>query len=138
MKKQLLLGLSAVALAMATCRPADAWINSRFSMGINWHWQSGNNCWFWGLFRNGDSCCYDWYGAAYGNSYGAPAYDHGFPWFGGAYQPTAPLAATPYTAPQAYTGGAYGNYYYPASYQPSAAPYYAPNYTEPFTWYYQR
>jgi hypothetical protein len=44
--------LTALALA-ATERPAQAWVNSRFSIGLNWCFQSGGNSAGWGLWRNG-------------------------------------------------------------------------------------
>ena len=53
MKKVLFLGLAALGLGLLTEQPAQAWINSKFSIGLNWHWQSGGNNLLWGAFRNG-------------------------------------------------------------------------------------
>lgn len=53
MKKLLSMGLLTLcALALAE-RPAHAWVNSKFSIGLNWHLQSGNNNVLWGLWKNG-------------------------------------------------------------------------------------
>ncbi len=53
MKKFLFLGLAALGLGLVIDRPADAWVNSKFSIGLNWHRQSGGNNLLWGVFRNG-------------------------------------------------------------------------------------
>src|SRR5687767_14722387 len=52
---QRLLGISLLTALVfaATERPAQAWVNSRFSIGLNWSFQSGGNSAFWGLWRNG-------------------------------------------------------------------------------------
>lgn len=55
MKKFLFLGLTALGLALLSEQPAQAWINSKFSVGLNWHWQSGGNSLLWGAFRNGQA-----------------------------------------------------------------------------------
>src|SRR3954466_8586706 len=53
MKRFLLLGFLTVFALALTERPASAWVNSRFSIGLNWHLQSANNSVLWGLWRNG-------------------------------------------------------------------------------------
>lgn len=53
MKKILALGVLTLGLFAATERPAQAWVNSKFGIGLNWHLQSGGNNFLWGLFRNG-------------------------------------------------------------------------------------
>jgi hypothetical protein len=53
MKKLLFLGLTALGLVLAAEQPAHAWVNCKFSVGLNWSYQSGGNTLFWGLFRNG-------------------------------------------------------------------------------------
>ena len=139
MKKLLAFGLTAVVVALATTRPADAWVNCKFSVGLNWHFQSGNNSLLWGAYKNGQIP--DFYGYGYGHPphsvLGGPPAAPGqqpFPWFGQTQQqPTMPQAST--GAAQAYGGGS-GGYYYPASYSGSAYPYsYGSNL---FTWFYER
>ena len=137
MRKLLACGLSAVMVALATCRPADAWVNAKFSIGLNWHFQSGNNNFLWGFYRNGQVP----YDSGHGNlfDYGPAPGQQPFPWFGSTKQQNMPQAAAAGTQ-QAYGNTGYGNYYYPASYQPgSVYPYYYPNYyNDQFTWFYQR
>ena len=79
MKKLLSLGFLTLCAALATERPADAWINSKFSIGLNWHFQSANNSYLWGLIRHGQ------------NPPNGP-YDGGYGGYGqnGMYGPTGP------------------------------------------------
>jgi len=82
MKKLLLGGIAALAVVVATERPASAWINSKFSVGLNWHWQSGGNNLLWGLFRNGQPPGPEAYGGGYNG--GHPGFNVApFPYFGG-------------------------------------------------------
>src|SRR5947209_2130307 len=91
MKRFLTVGLLAVVAALGTSRSADAWTNCKFSIGLNWACQSGNNTFLWGLWHNGQVPEYDGYGAGHGPSvnplppgYGPP-YPPGtqpFPYFG--------------------------------------------------------
>ena len=157
MKKLLSLGIAAVMVALASGRPADAWCNCKFSVGLNWSCQSGNNNLFWGAWRNGEIP--QDYGA--GGGYGPPPPGaingaQAFPWFGGNHATgNMPQAALPMPQPSGYAANSnYGsNPYYAASYQPNLqasyqVPYYAPNYapsyppayygSDPFMWYYQR
>lgn len=143
MKKVLAIGLLTVALAAASQQEASAWVKWNFSAGINFSYESGNNSWLWGAFKNGQVPGYptDGYytgpcGAA--NSFGCPpgGASYGMPYnFGYAAAPTsgdwqapapAPAPAAPKKTEQAYW---YGNqhyqpavYYYPAAnnyyYQP--------------------
>jgi hypothetical protein len=53
MKKIALAGLVAISMMAITQQQADAWVNSRFSMGLNWQRQAGGNNFFWGAWRNG-------------------------------------------------------------------------------------
>jgi hypothetical protein len=53
MRKFLFLGLTALGLALVSEQPAQAWVNSKFSIGLNWHRQSGGNNFLWGFYRNG-------------------------------------------------------------------------------------
>jgi hypothetical protein len=168
MKQFLTVGALAALAVLATSRTADAWCNSKFSVGLNWSLQSGNNNLLWGVYRNGQiPDGYD--GGGYGGP-GAPPPGYGaqpFPWFGSAQQqsnmPQASVAMP--NVPQggyAYNGYGYNgygaggynsnlypaNYQYQTGYQPYYAPgYYAPSYyppayypghSDPFQWYYQR
>jgi len=131
MKKMLLLGAFALSLVALTERPAQAWVNSKFGVGLNWHLQSGGNNFLWGLFRNGQvpgpESFYQ------GGPMSQPGYmqgPQGFPYFGSAPGGPggAPAAAEPSQAPQ---NNMHANYYQPnyfhnASYVPSQS--YAPNY----------
>lgn len=125
--------LTALAI-VATERPAQAWINSKFSIGLNWHYQSGGNCLFWGLWRNGqvpgpwgDGMYYgpiNWPSCGFGGPYGGGA---AYPDFGGApagdpsfhagvpNPNAAPATTTVQNAGQGYqhTSGYQPGYYYP-------------------------
>jgi hypothetical protein len=158
MKKLLSVGVAAVLIALGTSRPADAWCNAKFSIGLNWSCQSGNNNLFWGLWRNGEIPS-DYGAGGYGpGAMPGPGASGGqpFPWFGGNNATgNMPQAAAALPAQSGYAAANYygNNPYYAASYQPNQqasyqAPYYAPNYapnytpgyygTDPFTWFYQR
>jgi hypothetical protein len=56
MKRFLILGALALATASLSLQEASAWINSRFGIGANWGWQSGNNDFLHGLFHSGSPC----------------------------------------------------------------------------------
>jgi hypothetical protein len=132
------MGALALAAVLATHRSADAWCNSKFSIGLNWSCQSGNNNLLWGFYRNGQIP--EDYGHGYGGPgpgpYGPPVQP--FPYFGNNGQqsnmPQANMAMPPMPntpqpgvaqAPQAPTGGyGYNDNFYQASYQAG----YAPNY----------
>jgi hypothetical protein len=153
MKHLLTLGVAAIAVALATSRPAEAWTNAKFSIGLNWACQSGNNSLLWGFWRNGQVP--DDYGPGPGGGpslppgYGPP-YPPGtqpFPYFGMNQAPSMPNAY--YGAPTQNYAGSYNNSFYPASYQTGyQSPYYLPTYSpsynygygmgNDFTWYYQR
>ena len=53
MKKVLTTGLLAIALIALTEQQASAWVNSRFSIGLNAERQSGGNGFGWGAWVNG-------------------------------------------------------------------------------------
>jgi hypothetical protein len=99
MRRFLLMGLAAIGLSLASEQTAQAWVNSQFSIGLNWKWQSSNNCWFFGLFCNGPGPC-----SPYGCNY-CP-YPYGCPC---PIIPPAPpgVASVPDLAP----------YYYPSYFQ---------------------
>ena len=109
MRHLLTAGLLAVAALVTTARPADAWINAKFSAGVNWHWQSGNNSLLWGLFHDGQTPGPDFGG---GVGFGQAPCTHDFPFFGYNGPPPANFAATTHTSHY----GAVPNYYQPASY----------------------
>jgi hypothetical protein len=53
MKKFLVIGGLALAVAAILGHQAWAWTNCNFSIGLNLSCQSGGNNFLWGLFRNG-------------------------------------------------------------------------------------
>ena len=136
MKKLLVLSILTIGSMILLERPADAWINAKFSAGINWELQSGNNTLLWGAWRNGESQCPEWQGGA-----GYQGTAQSFPYFGAApgMQPPAAYAQQPAAAPQQTSqfstipGWHNQGPYIPASYSPSqyAPNYYTPNYYAP-------
>jgi hypothetical protein len=142
MKKFLSIGLLTLCALAVTERQADAWINSKFSIGLNWHLQSANNNWLWGFWKNGQVPGPEAFGPG-----GAAPYPHGvgpgpqmtpagsFPYFGGYPQTAAPGTVAGYPAPNAqdwqlYQAMQHGyNPYQTVSYQPNAM--YYPNYYNP-------
>jgi hypothetical protein len=80
MKKILTAGLLALSAALITDQQASAWVNCKFSVGLNWNWQSGGNNFLWGAFRNGQPPCPD--GAHPGGYYGHPTTFPGFQQYG--------------------------------------------------------
>ncbi len=141
MKKLLVLSILTIGSLIVLERPADAWINAKFSAGINWELQSGNNTLLWGLWRNGASQCPEWQGGAGFQGTAQP-----FPYFGAAPATQPPVAYVPQQAPAYQQAGQFNtipgwqnqNPYQPASYTPN---YYAPNnytpnyYAVPAYWY---
>ena len=128
MKKLLTLGISTVLLALATSRPADAWINAKISVGVNWHWRTGDNYLFGGLVSNGQN--------PYGILDVGPPPAHVPPGFGAAPHANTPAASTgPAYSPASYGGNPNGSYH-PATYQPSY--YGSGSNTDPLAWYYRR
>jgi hypothetical protein len=53
MKKILSTGLLTLCALAITQQQAHAWLNAKFSVGLNWHIQSANNNVLWGLWKNG-------------------------------------------------------------------------------------
>jgi hypothetical protein len=91
MKKLLGIGALALALVAVSAPKASAWTNFHFGIGLDISYQAGNNCFLWGLWRNGPAgnetplgpcfgCCPGYpgcfgYGAAFaGPVYGGPIY----------------------------------------------------------------
>src|SRR5579864_3019109 len=139
MKKFVAMGVLALILAACSQQEASAWINSKFSVGLNWAYQSGGNNLLWGVFRNGQPpapCC-DGPGCFGPGFYGAPGYHaqgfSGYPYpQGAAITPMGPMsnpapAAGP-TVPQSQPSSSlyyngfqtvnYPMYYYPNYYVP--------------------
>ena len=153
MKKLLSIGLLAMCAFALSEHPAQAWVNSRFSIGLNWHHQSANTSYLWGLWRNGQVPGPEAFGAGPGMGgpgmggpgMGAPLpQSQPFPFFGangqggaqqGAYHPnTQPGGpqAYPIAAPQGFPGagqsGAQQTYYNPYYGWTGGSPYQTVNY----------
>lgn len=132
MKKMLCVGLTALGLMLAAHQEASAWINFKFSAGVNWQWQSGGNNLFWGAFSNGQPG----FGAFQSQPY--PHHPPGqFQWFGAAPQQQAPASVPANTqaptGPQAYYAPSYdANPYRTVGYSGFNIGNYQPNYD----WYY--
>lgn len=154
MKKLLSLGLLTVCALVASERQADAWVNSKFSIGLNWHLQSGNNNYLWGLWKNGQVPGPEAFGGApHGHiPFGANPPAGSFPYSGNPQQ--MPMAYPTQTAPPpiqttgqtSYYGWNYNpyqtvsyqqnGYYYPNYYYPNA--YQTYSYQAPHYWYLNR
>lgn len=89
MKKFLTTGVLALALAAIATQESNAWVNSKFGIGLNWNYQSGGNNLLWGAFRNGQPPAPDCgvcpggmpggvYPGAPAHGYMAPGADQGF------------------------------------------------------------
>src|SRR5260221_14083387 len=53
MKKLLSIGLLTVCALALSEHHAQAWVNAKFSVGLNWKIQSANNNFLWGLYKSG-------------------------------------------------------------------------------------
>jgi hypothetical protein len=86
MKKLLAMSVLALAAVAVSGRPAQAWSNWKFNVGLNLQYQGADNSVLWGLFRGGPvQCCVGGPGA---NPYGNP-----YPYFdptGGLYSKNQP------------------------------------------------
>jgi hypothetical protein len=161
MKKLISIGLLTVCALAFSERSAQAWINAKFSVGLNWHLQSANNNFFWGMYKNGQVPGPEAFGGGaypYNVPFGTNPPTGAFPFFGNAPQgyphdtPTQ-TAPPPQTAQQqqAYYGALQNwsynpyqtvsyqpsNYFYPNYYYPIYNPYYNPyyGYQVPSYWY---
>jgi hypothetical protein len=149
MKKLLSIGMLTVCALAFSEHQAQAWVNSKFSIGLNWHIQSANNNVLWGLWRNGQVPGPEAFGQQGGpgpayfapgpGPYMPPASNGNFPFFGGApagYPAPLPQGFPPQTSPPPMTAQqqAFGNYQYNpyqmVSYQPLSN-YYVPSYYYP-------
>ncbi len=102
MKRILFVGLL-TACALATSEhQANAWVNAKFSIGLNWHVQSANNNVLWGLWKNGQVPGPEAFGQPGGGGPFTPGQmtpGGSFPYFGGAPNGTQPNAAQPNGVP---------------------------------------
>jgi hypothetical protein len=159
MKKLLSIGLLTVCALALSEHQAQAWVNAKFSIGLNWQLQSANNNFFWGLYKNGQVPGPEAFGGGYSSPfpYGVgpgPAMTQPgqFPFFGqnpqGAPQTVPaqtvapPQASVQQQQQQAYYGMNQGYYnpYQAVSYQPNAyyyPSYYYPNYQQYYGYGYQ-
>jgi hypothetical protein len=138
MKKLVVASVLALALVSGSQQTASAWSHYKFNIGMNIDWSTGNNCWFWGLFRNGQIP--DGYGGGpLGDYYAAPQMHYGQPGFS-APAPTPMQRQSAPAAPSSMLAGYYpASYYYQASYPGSYYPqaqYYPMSYYQPSTYYY--
>jgi hypothetical protein len=158
MKKILSIGLLTLCALALGEREAHAWVNSKFSIGLNWHLQSGNNNILWGAWRNGQVPGPEAFGHPGGPLQFGPGPNHSphmppaatFPYFGHNPQ-TMPAGFPQETAPPptlsqgyGYHWSPYGSYnaFQPVSYMPGYYPtYYYPSYyayQAPYYWYQSR
>ena len=130
MKKILSTGLFALGLLALGQQPASAWTNSKFSVGLNWHIQSGNNNILWGLWKNGQVPGPEAFGGGHGGFAPAPSFH--------APMPSHAYAAPGYSAPAYGMAQAYASPFQFANYvRPSDAYYYpTPSYYYPMPSYY--
>lgn len=146
MKKLLSMGLLTLCALAVSEREAQAWVNAKFSVGLNWQLQSANNNWLWGFWKNGQVPGPEAFGQPGGGGYGPTMYAPGgmqmpqgvFPYFGGSNAPQqmpaaqgAPTETMPPALaqqPQAFNTASQNYFYNPyqtVSYQQGA---YYPNY----------
>jgi hypothetical protein len=159
MKKLLSLGLLTVCALAISENQAHAWVNCKFSIGLNWHLQSANNSTLWGLWKNGQVPGPEAFGG--GGQYGTVPFGQNpgggaFPFYGSAPQAAPqgyPTETTPppvqttqqqayYGMPQNYSYNPYqavsyqpNAYSYPSNYYPIYNQYYGYQYQAPSYWY---
>lgn len=150
MKKLLSMGLLTFCALTASQQQAQAWVNAKFSVGLNWQMQSGNNNWLWGAWKNGQVPGPEAFGQGGGGGVpfmsgpGGMSQPIGqFPFYGAQPNPQPMPQAQGYfpteTPPPALAQNAYNQaapYYYnpyqTVSYQNAGAyGYYYPNYSYP-------
>ncbi|MBI1832711.1 MAG: hypothetical protein HYR84_14820 [Planctomycetes bacterium] len=129
MKKIVLAGLFAITMMGFSQQQASAWVNTRFSVGLNWHHQAGGNNFLWGAWRNGQPPGPEAFGGFGGHHHAAPM-AHPAPQ-GYAPMPNYPAQAYYYAPmPQATYAGQYvspyqfASYPRPVYYYPDASYYY--------------
>ncbi len=143
MRKLFTMSVLALTLVLVSSQQASAWSNIKFGVGMNFHWQTGDNNLLWGVFRNGQIPGPGPYGPMYGGGHGG---GDGFPmYYEQAATQNAKPATTPTQAPAnasqtSYNPNPYG-YYQPVGYYPNSqyqVPMYTPNYYPyqvPSYWY---
>ena len=126
MKKIVLTGLVAISMMALSQQEASAWINSKFSVGLNWEAQSGGNNLLWGGWKNGQPPAPEGFGSgpSYGGqSYGGPAQQfyapapssHSYaPMPQGSFDAPAQPFAGQYASPYQFANYPRQVYYYPA------------------------
>lgn len=102
MKKFVAMGALALILAACSLQEASAWVNSKFSVGLDYSHQSGGNNFLWGVFRNGQPPACD--GPGCFGPYGYPGHAaqgfQGYPYAQGGMMPMNPMApSAPVAAP---------------------------------------
>ena len=155
MKKILSIGLLTVCAMAISERQASAWVNAKFSVGLNWHLQSANNNVLWGFYKNGQVPGPEAFGG--GGPGGPMPFNtnppaNSFPFFGNGqgypqgmpqgYPETAPPQAAaqqqafygqnPYQSVSYQPNSYYPNYYYPSYYYPTYNQGYS--YQAPYYW----
>jgi hypothetical protein len=110
MKKYLSIGMLTVCALVISEHQAQAWVNSKFNIGLSWNLQSGNNSYLWGLWRNGQVPGPEPYGPGPGGPPPGPPYAFGnAPPQGnlpqGAYTQAIPQGTYPQAQPTGYPQG---------------------------------
>ncbi|MSQ95729.1 MAG: hypothetical protein EXR98_14405 [Gemmataceae bacterium] len=123
MKKLVLAAVLAVSAMAITQQQASAWVNSRFSLGLNWGYQSGGNNFLWGAWKNGQPPGPEAFGAGHIPSF-APMPQHA----PHGYAPVMPQAAPNQTTYQYSVPYQYGSPYQFANYPRPVYYYPAPTY----------
>jgi hypothetical protein len=134
MRRLFTLTLLSIAALALSARPALAWTNFRFNVGLNLAWQGAGNCYFFGLFRSGPAPAPWTVGCS---TAGYPYYPYYAPYTPPYYDPnclvgrastTTPAAtAAPPTAPASATRPAVtptSSVFRPVGYFPNQAPSY--------------
>jgi hypothetical protein len=150
MKKMVFAGLVAISLIALCQQNASAWVNSKFSIGLNMQRQSGGNNFLWGAYHNGQPPGPEAFGGSGGGGGYPGSMPSAVPQFAPAmpyhhsnapqYQPmpqTMPAITNTYPAQQnSYTG----TYYYSSPFQFASYPrestfyYYAPESYSYYGW----
>lgn len=141
MKKLLFLGVTALALSLVVQERASAWINFKFGVGLNCQFQTGNNNWLWGAFKNGPAP-----GDPFAPHVFAPHQGHygvmpygGMPYGGMQFEAPAPMPSDPPKKDAGSSETYIQDYYHPTFHNVSYPGYYTiPNYYTPMNWYYGR
>jgi hypothetical protein len=153
MKKMIAAGLLAIGCLAASEQQASAWLNSKFSVGLNWDLQSANNSVLWGMWRNGQIPApgpdAGMYGPPQSQRFPAPPYPpygympHGYAPQGYPPQAYMPPAYSPPARTPSFQGGAAEPNYNQAQYAVQGydslyhfANYPRPVYYYPMTYYY--